>query len=111
MSRGAELIAEERDRQIYREGWNEMHDDQHSDGSLVWAAICYAASSLCEDVYRRWAEIQEAKEPAGLVYSDPWPWDKKWDKRSKHDRERKLAIAGALIAAELDRLLREEQGS
>jgi hypothetical protein len=27
-----------------------------------------------------------------------------WDKRRKHDRRRKLVIAGALIAAEIDRL-------
>jgi hypothetical protein len=52
---------------------------------------------------------------------DPWPWFdevpetryaddnswrrvKVWDKREKHDRMRRLEIAGALIAAEIDRL-------
>ncbi len=37
---------------------------------------------------------------------DPWPFEKELDKRLKHNRIKKLAIAGALVAAELDRLLR-----
>ena len=40
---GAERIAAERQRQVEREGWTADHDAQHTDGSLAWAAVCYAA--------------------------------------------------------------------
>lgn len=43
-----------------------------------------------------------------LKWVDPWPWDVAWDKRYKHDRLKQLAIAGALIAAEIDRLERSK---
>jgi hypothetical protein len=36
---------------------------------------------------------------------DAWPWSRNWDKRDKHSRTRRLEIAGALIAAEIDRLV------
>jgi len=36
-----------------------------------------------------------------------WPWELTRHKKSKHDQLRQLAIAGALIAAEIDRLQRE----
>lgn len=91
-STGADLIAAERQRQMAKEGWTPAHDDEHVSGELAWAAVCYAAP--------------------GSVYSDgsdmvdPWPWAKEWDKRDKHDRQRRLVIAGALIAAEIDRLRR-----
>lgn len=40
---------------------------------------------------------------------DAWPWDKQDYPRKKHGRLRRLAIAGALIAAEMDRLIAEQQ--
>jgi hypothetical protein len=44
----------------------------------------------------------------GMVVSwqDPWPWEPEWDKRGSGDRMRDLVKAGALIAAEIDRLQR-----
>jgi hypothetical protein len=36
-------------------------------------------------------------------------WDARWAKRDRKTRLRQLAIAGALIAAEIDRLLRNEE--
>lgn len=91
---GIEMIAEERRRQIEEEGWTAEHDEQHADGELAWAAVCYAAP---RDVYKH-------EEFNGVhSFRDPWPW-RYWDKREKHDRIRQLVIAGALIAAELDRL-------
>jgi len=88
--RGIELIYAERERQINAEGWTFEHDDQHDDGELAMAAACYAA----------W--------PQDTLYG-LWPFDAEWDKRKKHDRIRQLTIAGALIAAELDRLLRARE--
>lgn len=95
MKTGVDLIAEERQRQIHQEGWTAEHDAKdHHKGGLVRAALCYADNAL----------------PDHYSYLDPstWPWDPTWDKRSKHGRRRSLVIAGALIAAELDRLIREE---
>lgn len=95
-SPGAQLIAEERLRQISAEGWSAEHDDkEHERGGLVRAAMCYADSTL----------------PNHITYiaSDTWPWDEEWDKREKHSRLRKLAISGALIAAEIDRVQRKLQ--
>ncbi len=93
MKAGIKLIAAERNRQIRKKGYNEKHDAKHIDGQLSIAAACYALNKL----------------PDGLNAMGPcFPWAPEWDKREKHDRKRSLVIAGALIAAELDRLLAEE---
>jgi len=105
---GAERIVQERQRQIAKEGWSEAHDDEHGDASLAWAAVCYAAPA--EVFVRR--PLDEGGE-----YIDAWPesWDTTWDKRpaptsresvNAARRIRALEKAGALIAAEIDRLLR-----
>ena len=94
MKNGIELIAEERLRQIEEQGFDAAHDDLELDDELVRVAICYA--SHASELY---------------LGQTLWPksWDRSWDKRTKHDRKKKLAIAGALIAAELDRLIRAEE--
>lgn len=106
---GSELIAAERRRQIEVEGWSAEHDDGNGGDDIAWAAVCYAAPGPV----RRSRMVDCA--PSRAVFPDlkprwvdPWPWDSKWDKREKHDRIRQLTIAGALIAAEIDRLLRRE---
>jgi len=83
---GAELIAEERQRQKDVEGWTAAGDDKY-DEELVKAAMVYADSVLKD----------------ACVVSDLWPWDPSWNKAHKHAPLRRLAIAGALIAAEIDR--------
>jgi hypothetical protein len=117
-----ELIAKERQRQIEVEKWDEKHDESSAgSGQLVGAALCYAANYLNKthgDGFAR-AQIFGIADPkvslVGLRYPnkgkwiDAWPWDSKWDKRSKHDKLRSLEIAGALIAAEIDRLLSIEK--
>ncbi len=112
---GVELIAAERARQVEVEGWTPEHDDQHWTGELAMAAALYAAP---QELYAR--GVDHRGYP---VFYDPWPWKKQvddglgdfpchrevnaWDKRAKHDRLRALVIAGALIAAEIDRLRRQ----
>lgn len=94
---GVERIAAERRRQVDSEGWTPEHDDEHQRDELAWAAVCYAAPSIVFSQGR-----------------DPWPWAREWDKRPRHaaqgetlqSRMRALEKAGALIAAELDRLQR-----
>jgi len=109
---GAELIAQERKRQQDEEGYDERHDDHHRLGELVHAAICYAAEAVGEDVYFAHSSglpfLQDEPETVGGHY-DPFPWHKKDDKRGKHDRKKLLVIAGALIAAELDRMERASE--
>ncbi len=96
--RGAQLIAQERERQVSEEGWSAEHDDKHINGELAWAAVAYAAPE------------RVTRDGPGVSY-DPWPWDEEWDKRpaigcTAPYRIRALAKAGALIAAEIDRLKR-----
>lgn len=82
---GIEVIAEERQRQIKEEGWTLEHDKQWKHGELAEAAACYA--SLIDRPF------------------DVWPFDMSWWKPTPNDRIRELQKAGALIAAEIDRLL------
>ena len=100
MKSGAELIAQERARQISEEGWDSNHDDNYNgEGQLAMAAACYAVDKI---VYEREEHLREVK------YFDLWPWDDKHDKREDHDSKKRLIIAGALIAAEIDRIQRAE---
>lgn len=95
MKTGTELITEERERQISKEGWTPEHDDTHLDGEMGMAALSYI---LAAD-YRG----QNPEEP--LTY---WPWDHSYFKPVA-DPVRNLVKAGALIAAEIDRLQRAQR--
>ena len=97
---GIERIAAERERQLVVEEFDPAHDARWTKGQLAWAAVCYAApgSVLRGPYVKRYA----------VTFSDPWPFEDDWDKRSKHGRLRQLEIAGAFIAAEIDRLLEGE---
>ena len=103
---GTKRIAEERARQLRGEGWSAKHDDAHRRCELVMAAVCYAAKAAEQNVY-----IQK-RTSKGHLFMDPWPssWDSRWDKRHSHrgvaTKVRMLEKAGALIAAEIDRLQR-----
>lgn len=96
MKTGIELIAEERQRQIEKEGWTSEHDATHQQGELADAAACYA---LTDD-----ALIDMDYSWGNDMYLRLWPFDLKWLKRDKNNRIRDLQKAGALIAAEIDRL-------
>jgi hypothetical protein len=92
---GVNLIAEERRRQITGEGWTPEHDDAHDDGEMAMAASSYL---LPPDARPTWLDLSDTPED--------WPWAKAWWKPSPDDRVRELVKAGALVAAEIDRLLR-----
>lgn len=101
---GAELIAAERQRQLDVEGYNADHDDSHDLGEIAEAAACYATQ-------QRVTELREIpgspRSPAHKVrVPKSWPWYAEWWKPSPDDRVRELIKAGALIAAEIDRLQR-----
>lgn len=91
-SYGVALIAEERQRQVDVEGFTPEHDADHAEQDLVEAAVCYALAYRSDDP-------PFAGDPAGIR----WPWDASWWKPSD-DPVRNLVKAGALIAAEVDRL-------
>jgi queuosine precursor transporter len=94
---GVELIAAERLRQIEVEGHSAAHDYEHKDGELARAGAVYA--------------LLAANAGLGL---NPWDvvrfWPHGW-RRSEDfgncDPLRALTKAGALIAAEIDRLTGE----
>jgi len=98
---GTELIARERNRQISQEKWSARHDDQHTDQSLAIVAALYAVAGIPDVMVIDTNTAEESNE-------DAWPasWASGYDKRDEHPRLRQLAIAGALIAAEIDRLQR-----
>lgn len=91
---GADLILSERARQLAVEGWTPEHDDDATEAQLVRAAICYA------DFGARLATTHDEK------WVPRWPWAQIWWKPERTDPIRNLVKAGALIAAEIDRLQR-----
>jgi len=90
---GIERIAAERQRQIDDKCWSPEHDDDHEDGEMALAAASYI--------------LAEQDRNEDYESSDMWPWEAKWWKPSQENRIRELEKAGALIAAEIDRLIRK----
>lgn len=90
---GAALIAAERQRQIDEELWTAEHDDHHENAELLEAAISYVGASIPRHV----RNIRPA-------FWWPVDWDLRWFKPK--DSISNLVKAGALIAAEIDRLQR-----
>ncbi len=95
MKTGTQLIATERKRQVRKEGWDSFHDDEHDWNEMAQAAICYVKAGMQAD-----------RCPVrGIRPQDGWPWDDEYWKPEK-DAVRNLVKAGALIAAEIDRIQR-----
>lgn len=99
---GIERIAAERKRQIEQEGWAPEHDDQYHNQQLMHAAGCYLQMGVFLD------QVRPDRRQAMVDNAGPatrWPWEEWWWKPSP-DPIRNLEKAGALIAAEIDRLER-----
>lgn len=92
---GVGLIARERRRQIDVEGWTPEHDANHPGFELTKAAESYA-----------WLTRTPAPRPSTVPAPFMWPWAASWWKPSD-DPIRNLVRAGALLAAEIDRLTAE----
>lgn len=104
MLTGVELIAEERKRHE-KIGWTTEHDDEHSAGALAVAGASYAL-----DVASRLAVANGSEYWADeyATHSQSiWPFDAEWFKPTPKDDIRELVKAGALIAAEIDRIQRQ----
>ena len=88
---GVELICMERERQIKEKGYTDEHDDEETDDRLAYAAVCYAIPNF----------------PSKQIYvEDFYPWADYTYKPTPDNRIKELVKAGALIAAEIDRLQR-----
>lgn len=88
---GIELIADERKRQIEVEGWTPEHDALHKNGELADAAACYAGLTRRDHKF-------------SFRVPNSWPFRIFDWKPTPNDRVRELVKAGALIAAEIDRI-------
>ena len=97
---GSERIRFERWRQLVFKGFSFDHDDRHVDGELAMAALAYVNAGL----------VSQCRPNTRVVLSLPnnalgWPWGRsEW--KPSDDPIENLVRAGALIAAEIDRLLR-----
>jgi hypothetical protein len=98
---GADLIAVERQRQIDAEGWTPEHDDGHDTCDMTMAAVTYARHAADQVNGRR-----RMPPDRGLFAGDPPTWPNEWSGywNPSDDPIRNLVKAGALIAAEIDRL-------
>lgn len=92
MKTGIELIAQERQEQISKHGWNSDHDVLHERCELrMMAAVlcCYGTDATVLDMGD---EFSSKGNVWGL------------EEKLKHDDIHRLKVAGALIAAEIDRI-------
>lgn len=87
-------VIAERQRQQSVEGWMPEHDDEHCNGELAMAAVCYIN------------ETGTVNRNGGKPWG--WPWDASWWKPNA--RRRNLVKAGALILAEIERIDRAAAG-
>lgn len=98
-SPGAFAILEERRRQVEVLGYFSEQDDLYRNGELALAGMCYAFFAA-QPVHQRAAM-------AGRPWWR-WPWgNHTWKPKT---RRKDLVRAGALIAAEIDRLDRLGEG-
>jgi len=74
----------------------EKSDDEWVDGELALAATSYVMP----------ADRRVLTDFTKDAHPIEWPWDDEWWKPTPNDRIRELTKAGALIAAEIDRLMR-----
>lgn len=88
---GIELIAEERAEQTAKHGWTAEHDDTHDRAEMA----IVAAELLCEGTDASVGDRGGRRDMWRLCH------------KLRNDRIHRLKVAGALVAAELDRELRK----
>ena len=102
MKTGIQLILEERKRQKADENYSHEHDDTHEKGEIAKAAATYCLTEEQKNL-----QIIGPGTYIGIV-NKMWPFDLRAYKPTPDDRVRELTKAGALIAAEIDRLRRQK---
>ncbi|MEL7600604.1 MAG: hypothetical protein AAGU18_10980 [Proteiniphilum sp.] len=103
---GAYLIAEERERQIEALGCTPEYDQSYTKSELAKAAACYAIPEALRNRPGR-----KRIEKNGQYVPNDWPFSTEYWKPSPDNRIRELQKAGALIAADIDRLQYSEKDS
>ena len=98
---GSDMIAAERSRHQLEEGFDHEHADKHVFGEIAHAGAAYASTAALQAQYGR--------VPSCFI-PKTWPWQRVWWKPAQ-DPVRNLVRAGALIAAEIDRLMRAKRRS
>lgn len=101
-SPGAVAILHERERQEVEEGHKPEHDDHWTDGELLAAGLAYGISAFPADYFN-----DPYNDDVTDLMNQLWPWGDIWWK--PRGKRADLVRAGALIAAEIDRLDRLEQ--
>ncbi len=109
---GVGLIADERLEQAGRTGnryipaqWPAEHDDGHADAELAAGAGCYLDVATMQVRGSQGAALSDLPlvRAEALKY---WPWPENESFKPGPDPIRNLVKAGAMIAAEIDRLER-----
>ncbi len=110
---GVELIAAERQRQISKENWTADHDDEHGGAEMALMAAHYTLRAAREDTPDQTMAGPESNDLTRLIdLAVPLLIPEGWWPSSKakicnlDGRIGNLVRAGALIAAEIDRLQR-----
>ncbi|HYG67166.1 MAG TPA: hypothetical protein VD838_05880 [Anaeromyxobacteraceae bacterium] len=106
---GVVAIAQERSRQLTEEGWTPEHDDLHENGELAAAAAAYVAFAREQERVGGRLGLEDTTRLQGMV-AELWPsaWGLDWWKPSD-DPLRNLQKAGAMVAAEIDRIERRRK--
>ena len=98
--KGIELIEAERKRQIEVEGFDADHDKSHNSDALAVAAAHYAMPESARTF------MMTSDHKYLPIF---WPFEAEWWKPCPGDRIKELVKAGALIAAEIDRLIEQDE--
>lgn len=107
---GVQLITAERERQLSQEGFTEEHDKQYRRGDLAAAGAAYALDAVSR--YGDYPDKLKTVLSGAARASCPLNWmgpSGQWWKPTPEDDIRQLVKAGALIAAEIDKLQRERR--
>jgi hypothetical protein len=109
---GADMVLRERLRQLNVKGYTAEHDDQETAFQLSTAAALYIANAINKDFelhthFDFMGDVArfQIREVDTTDWGSQWPWSDH-DGRRKTDIIDSLAKAGALVIAEIDRLLR-----
>jgi len=104
MKEGVRLIQEERDKHKELYDYDEEHDDEYKRGELISAAMLLLTNGWKE------SNMSHSRYQIIETLDKIFPWDYIYKRRFlKKTPEDSLIVAGALIAAELDRLQREKK--
>ena len=100
---GIRAMLNERFSQVYDHGHDANHDDRYDNDELLFGGICYALQA--EDKERRGYSYPDSTEMIDLLS----PFEKELPPRES--AKRSIEKAGAMLAAEWDRLDRVENES